>query len=383
VRSLVPAIDRAVAALGTTPLPETCALLCWKAAVLIGTEGDLAADQAELAARALGLEGERYPLLLRLRPARLAYEDGRFAEAAAGFRALATESSARSRTDFTNRTPLLNLTFAELLAGNLERGERACRQLLDLLRESRSDPASSTGTAWLAYFPWLRGNADEAKALLVDSPHARLQGGADLRTEFALAAGDVEAALRHSIEAGTPVWEYANAEFLGARCRVLAVSGQFDAARVAFDEWQGAFSQLHESGIGTYVTALNGLDDAICDFADEPLLRRIMERLGPLTELRNWWLGSGPDYLRGAIELRLGDVEAAERWFATGLEWATGEGVPLVAGRCHQGLAEVAERRGDTATARQHLDAAGELFARIDARLYLDQVIAKKEILKA
>ena len=31
----------------------------------------------------------------------------------------------------------------------------------------------------------------------------------------------------------------------------------------------------------------------------------------------------------------------------------------------------------------QHLDAAGELFAKNGAKLYLDQVIAKKEILKA
>jgi len=33
--------------------------------------------------------------------------------------------------------------------------------------------------------------------------------------------------------------------------------------------------------------------------------------------------------------------------------------------------------------ATRHLDAAGELFARHGAKLYLDQVIARKEILKA
>jgi hypothetical protein len=31
----------------------------------------------------------------------------------------------------------------------------------------------------------------------------------------------------------------------------------------------------------------------------------------------------------------------------------------------------------------QHLDAAGELFAKHGAKLYLNQVLAKKEILKA
>jgi ATP/maltotriose-dependent transcriptional regulator MalT len=102
-----------------------------------------------------------------------------------------------------------------------------------------------------------------------------------------------------------------------------------------------------------------------------------------VTELHNWWNGSGPDYLRGAIELRLGDVDSAARWFETGLEWATSEGVPFVAGRCHQGLAGVATRQGDHATAREHLDAAGERFGSIGAQLYLDQVQAMLEALPA
>ncbi len=43
----------------------------------------------------------------------------------------------------------------------------------------------------------------------------------------------------------------------------------------------------------------------------------------------------------------------------------------------------MAERRGDHALAMGHLDAAGEIFAQRGAKLYLDQVIAKKQILKA
>ncbi len=40
-------------------------------------------------------------------------------------------------------------------------------------------------------------------------------------------------------------------------------------------------------------------------------------------------------------------------------------------------------RREDLEAAREHLDAAGGLFSQHGAKLYLDQVIAKKEILKA
>jgi hypothetical protein len=56
---------------------------------------------------------------------------------------------------------------------------------------------------------------------------------------------------------------------------------------------------------------------------------------------------------------------------------------PVETARCHLSLAELAEQRGDPEAARTHLDVAGELFAQHGAKLYLDQVLAKKEILRA
>ncbi len=55
----------------------------------------------------------------------------------------------------------------------------------------------------------------------------------------------------------------------------------------------------------------------------------------------------------------------------------------MEAGRCLQGLGEVAERRGDHAAAMPPLDRAAALFQQHEAALYLRQVLAKKEILKA
>ena len=57
------------------------------------------------------------------------------------------------------------------------------------------------------------------------------------------------------------------------------------------------------------------------------------------------------------------------------------EGVGLSAGYGRTRVLDAV--RGDHALAMQRLDAAGELFANYGARLYLDQVLAKKEILKA
>ena len=64
-------------------------------------------------------------------------------------------------------------------------------------------------------------------------------------------------------------------------------------------------------------------------------------------------------------------------------EGAERERCPVEHGRNLQGLAEVAERRGEQQQAREHLDRAGELFSRHGAKLYLDQVLAKKQILQA
>jgi hypothetical protein len=93
--------------------------------------------------------------------------------------------------------------------------------------------------------------------------------------------------------------------------------------------------------------------------------------------------GQSVDVLRGHLALRLDLLEDAERHFREGLEWSERERCPVEAGRCHQGLAEVAERRGNHAFAMEHLDVAAELFSRHGAKRYLDQVIAKKQILKA
>ena len=89
------------------------------------------------------------------------------------------------------------------------------------------------------------------------------------------------------------------------------------------------------------------------------------------------------DQLRGNLALHLDLVDEAERHFRTGLEWAERERCPVEQGCNLQGLAEVAERHGEQQQAMEHLDRAGELFSRYGAKLYLDQVLAKKQILRA
>ena len=131
--------------------------------------------------------------------------------------------------------------------------------------------------------------------------------------------------------------------------------------------------------------SLSALDDALPALAGRELLENLAAELARYPELRGWGLGPGsPDLLRGWIALRIDRVDEAAAHFETGLEWAEREGLVLIAGRCHQSLADLAERRGDEAAAMEHLDRAGERFQRHGAaKLYLDQVLAKKQILRA
>ncbi len=48
-----------------------------------------------------------------------------------------------------------------------------------------------------------------------------------------------------------------------------------------------------------------------------------------------------------------------------------------------QGLADVAEARGDHSMATQHLDGAAAKFAEYGAKLYLDQALSKNRLLGA
>jgi hypothetical protein len=114
----------------------------------------------------------------------------------------------------------------------------------------------------------------------------------------------------------------------------------------------------------------------------DELARALYEELCTLPEYKLAWLRP-VDSVRGALALRVADVDAAQGYFQAGLSFSEGLGVDVGAGLCLQGLAEVAERRGEREQAMEYLDRAGELFSRHGAKLYLDQVLAEKDILKA
>ena len=173
------------------------------------------------------------------------------------------------------------------------------------------------------------------------------------------------------------------ARSLGFRCRVFLADGDLPAAQAAFAVWRTVYDSSVFPDGGNMLARLNtlgGIDDGLLALADHDRLVEVAAAFEQWTQVRSAGGNAvgGTDYLRGAIALKLDRVDVAERWFSTGLKWAQHWGLDTITGRNSYGLAEVAERQGDHALAMQQLDTAGALFAERGAKLYLDQVIAKK-----
>jgi len=171
-----------------------------------------------------------------------------------------------------------------------------------------------------------------------------------------------------------------------ARTRTLSLAGRHSAAQEEFQHWREALDAIgpldNLGGFGMFM--LHGAS-SITAFADQQFIQDVYQQLctAPYSDYRMGSDERGPPAPRGDLAIHLGRIDEAESHYLRGVELSEREQLPFALGAAHQGLAEVAERRSDLDTARTHLDAAGELFAQHGAKLYLDQVIAKKEILKA
>ena len=96
---------------------------------------------------------------------------------------------------------------------------------------------------------------------------------------------------------------------------------------------------------------------------------------------KNWcgpWSGVGIDACRAHLAMELGLCDEAEQAFRDGVGWAEREGAPVALGRNLQGLAAVAEDRGDVAAALGYLDRAAAEYLPRGIKLYLDQVVEAK-----
>jgi tetratricopeptide (TPR) repeat protein len=372
--------EQLIAALGDTDSVELCHSLAWQARVELGPEGDAIAARAEAMASRLGLVGDAYPGFLRTRQPLVKAAAGAFREAAALLDALIVTPGAV--TSFV-RTNVRSWTLA--FAGDIDAAAVSRAEFIAQARQYRRRPFEAAGVSELAQIAWRRGDQVHYEQLMAEIAVDAFPAASIVAATIALQEGDLNAALTLVPGADHPAMGPAVAGGAAAlRSVILLAHGdrkgavhELEGARASWDaaDWVQRFAVPGRGGEALVEIADEVFAHAIADFlARYPLLRNF----GPFGHVN-------PDALRGWLALRFDAVDEAEQHFNTGLEWASRPDVRfgVDAGRCHQGLADVAERRGDHAQAMQHLDRAGALFSQHGAKLYLDQVLAKKEILKA
>ena len=276
------------------------------------------------------------------------------------------------------------VSSAELSAGRLDAADEAAAEAAVYARTNGIRFFEDASTANRAAVLLPRGAFDRFDALVAEreSDIANLCFLGTQRTELSGDIDSAEGAIETFAAGGTPMylsWRHASL----ARLRMRA--GREEGARSHLSEMREALTGVGGNLAGGEISTLVMLDDVLFGLADDAFLDFCSSLLRDAQEgLRIEPISAVPvDRFAGGLMLAVGDVAEAEHRFEAGLELCERERCPVEAGRCLRGLAEVAERRGEREQAMEHLDRAGELFSRHGARLYLDQVLAKKEILRA
>lgn len=365
-------IDEVLALGGDTDSHTTARLLAHRARGSSDAAGREAAERAATLSAQHGFADVDAALLIQR--ADDAVDDGTVRAAADLLREAArTAFTAESTADAVYAQFMgVALTFMLGDFTALDRDLTALSEMGKRLRHADATYVASTLAGGLAR---LRGDLEEAVRL---APDLSATNQLDMLATVHAERGDVAAALALL---ATDVRPELRASAHAMRAWIRVAAGQLGAAA----------EELRPSteAVGRVELAQNRLI-WLCTVAepaaaagDDALVRDLYGQLIVRSEVRVAATSTSVDHARSALALRLGLVDEAESHFRTELAWAAAEGFPVEVGRAHQGLAEVAERRGDHAPALEHLDAAGELFNRYGAKLYLDQVLAKKEVLRA
>ena len=383
LRSRIPLWRRLAFAIGDEPSVEACQLKTVWAYVDDSPEADVAAQRASEIAESLGHRDTRLEYLLAAREPFGALYRFEFLAALDGFERLYPLAEAAGMPE---RAVTPAASTAGYL-GDLDRAEHwQARAFAANLATGNKHFADNLRAAQ-AKLLGRREDKGTFEARIDELPEGA--GLRLLRAQVALDAGlfdEATAALPSLADVTFASTTSAQARLLGLRCRIAVAMRDDEGGDAAFRDWRTALDEERrlKSPAG-FLILIHAIDDAVCALGDRPFLEALLAEIEPITEWRysNTGWASGPDYLRGAICLSLHRDDGAEAHFRTGLEWAERWGVDLTVARCRQGLAEVAERRSDFEAARTHLDTAGALFAKHGTKLYLDQVLAKKQMLKA
>jgi tetratricopeptide (TPR) repeat protein len=273
--------------------------------------------------------------------------------------------------------------------GQLQAGEALTQRALSYVRSIHDHQGDQTMVEKLIGIAIAR-NDDASLTTAVAALDPETLGGLitrSLRLERADDLAGAVALLPSPTLAGNVGWAQIIAH--GHRARVRFNASDAEGARHELAVWSDVLTSFLRGPVdaNTAVILPSGMplvDEALVALGEDEIVRAVYGQLEHAPERRFCsFFAQGVDHLRGDLALRLGLVAEAEAHYRTGLAWGEREGVPVERGRCLLGLAEIAQRTGDSAGALQLIEQAVAIFEQANVPLYLRQAQARRAAIEA
>jgi tetratricopeptide (TPR) repeat protein len=309
---------------------------------------------------------------------RRAFDEGRIDESIS-LTESAHESYARLRRYDQAAGVLRGAGFVTMAYGRLDQGAALAARTLAYAREVHLRFTEQLALMDLAGEAFARCDFSRSRDLIAQSP-----GDVDFRGDLykmwmTELAGDIDGALRQMVNperSGGATTALSQTHC--ANAGVLFHANSLDAARQALQTW----AEVARQG-DSICDEVPAIFDCLVALGDDALLgevhaalERDAARPSPTTYCTLQGRALAP--ARGAVALRLGRLDEAERAYRDGLAWCERESVPIDAAHCHAGLSGAARARGDEEAAATHLAHAASIFEAQHARLWLDQLVAAR-----
>jgi hypothetical protein len=265
--------------------------------------------------------------------------------------------------------------FATLEHGLLDRGAEIARRCVEYARSVHLRFHEELALTDLAGEAFARADYDRCRSVL-DELTTRTDFRADLYAMWMVElSGDTKAAVQMMVDperAGRASTGLSQTH--GAAAGVLYRAGLHEPAKRELDQWAEISRQNGDMNIEAPV-----LFECIVGLGDDALVREVCEsyeRSPDALPIPTFCTLSGRAVAptHGALLMRLGRTDDAERVYREGLAWCDRERVPVDAALCVRGLADVATARDDSSSAEGLRSRARELFERHGARLYLNRM---------
>jgi|CXWL01.1.fsa_nt_gi tetratricopeptide (TPR) repeat protein len=266
--------------------------------------------------------------------------------------------------------------FSAFEHGSLDRGVEIARRCVDYARSVHLRFHEELALTDLAGEAFARADYERCHAVL-----GELTTNTDFRADLyrmwmVERSGDTRAAVQMMVDperAGRAATGMSQTH--GAAAGVLYRAGLHEPAKRELEQWAEIAGENRELAFESPV-----LFECIAALGDDDLVRKVCDSYEtqrpdqppPPTYATLSGRAGAPSH--GAMLMRLGRVDDAERVYREGLAWCERERVPVDAGLCLAGLADVATTRGDAAAAEAFRSRARALFEQHGAKLYVERV---------